>query len=487
VKFGLRAWVLVVLVASGCSSSGVPTPTPEAAPVCGDLHVDEGEVCDEPFDADLGGCADDCKSYCGNGKVEGPELCDDGNAEDGDSCPADCLATCGNGEVEGEETCDDGNDELGDGCYRCRVRGDLMWESPDTCDGGISRGNADTLLVSCWSDPTRLFARYGLDGSRTDGPPPPADPNEEYNTPVLLAEQPSGDYYVVTAVSRNSTTANQPRVRVYRLAADGGVLWFRNLTAFPDGPDEDVGALAVNQGTLVVAGVSRPEATKRDSYPYLALLTEAGELRWKKILKARVYGSASAVTLAEDGTMFAAGVWDLDPDTGLPSRVWISAFDAEGTELWTRGKPLGVIGKVRDLRLSANELQVMLETVVQDDLVPNPPRLTATIEIIGLDPASGESTTSRVLTTRQTDGEAWRAVEERLPRGGFSDSDVLDSYSYAVDAALGYGSDGQEVFRAVSAPPASATRVHGSLALDHLLCLNSVPRDSALLSCYLTQ
>jgi hypothetical protein len=63
---------------------------------------------------------------------------------------------------------------------------------------------------------------------------------------------------------------------------------------------------------------------------------------------------------------------------------------------------------------------------------------------------------------------------------------VLDSYSYAVDAALGYGSDGQEVFRAVSAPPASATRVRGSLALGHLLCLNSTPRDSALLSCYLT-
>jgi cysteine-rich repeat protein len=456
--------------------------------VCGDQHVDENEVCDDPLHPGLGGCARDCQSFCGNGKLEGPEVCDDGNAEDGDGCAANCLSACGNGEVEDDETCDDGNDELGDGCYRCRQRGEVLWESPDTCDGRISRGNADTLLVSCGNDPNRLYVRYSLDGARTDGPPPPSDPNEGWNTPILMAEQASGDSYVVTQPLRNITTANQPRVRVYRLQGDGGVLWSKDLTAFPQGPLEYPGALAVDRGTVVVAGTSVSDATKRESSPYVALLTDAGELRWKKLLTTLQYGSASAVEVAEDGTVFAAGIWDLDPDTLLPSRLWVSAFDTEGTELWTRSRALGgPLGTVRDLRLSGSELQILLESVEQNDLVPNPPRLTARIEILGLDPASGDFTTSRVLASGQTNGETWRAVEEQFPRGGFSDSDAFDSYSYATDAALGYDVDSHEAFRGLSAPATSAVWVSGSIALGQLLCLNSVTGDAALLSCYLTQ
>jgi cysteine-rich repeat protein len=451
--------------------------------------VDEGEVCDGPSDdVAPGGCAFDCRSYCGNGTIEGPEVCDDGNREDGDGCASNCSSACGNGEVEEDETCDDGNDTSGDGCYQCRRVGDELWQSFETCDGGLSRGNDNTLLVSCWNDPEHLFVRYGLDGSRSDGPPPPLDPNEASNPPYLLAEQPSGDLYVVTQPMRNLTTANEPRVRVYRLQSEGTVVWARDLTAFPNGPREMVGALAVGEGSLAVAGSSAPrDATQFESYPYLALLTETGELSWKKLLTDLRYGSASAVELAPDGTVFAAGIWDIDVDTLLPSQAWISAFDAEGMELWTRTTPLGRIGTAPDLRLSGGELQILLEAVAQDDLVPQPPRLTSTVEIIALDSATGELTARRVLATKQTNGEQWRDIARTLPRGGFSDSESLDSYSYDTDAASGYGASGEEVFRSLSAPTSSVFSVRGALALGDLLCLNIVEDDSKLLSCYLTR
>lgn len=486
-KVRLRALLSLVLL-GGCSSGGGGQSAVDE-PRCGDLHVDEGEVCDGSLDGVApGGCAFDCRSYCGNGTIEGPEVCDDGNAEDGDGCASSCLSACGNGEVEEDETCDDGNDAAGDGCYQCVRRGDELWQSAETCDGGLSRGNDDTLLVSCLNDPAHLFVRYGLDGSRSDGPPPPLDPNEASNPPYLLAEQSSGDLYVVTQPMRNFTTANEPRVRVYRQHSDGAIVWARDVTTFPNGPQEMVGVLAVGGGGLAVAGRSVPRnATQQESYPYLALLTETGELSWKKVLTDLRYGSATAIELAEDGTVFAAGFWDIDVNTLLPSRFWVSKFDPEGTELWTRTAPLGLIGTVSDLRLSGGELQILLEAVAQDDLVPDPPRLTATVEIIGVDAVTGKDTATRVLATKQTNGQKWREVADTLPRGGFSDSESLDSYSYATDSAIGYGADGAEVFRSLNAPASSVSSVRGSLALGDVLCFNIVVRESWLLSCYLTR
>src|SRR5947208_3405765 len=74
---------------------------------CGDLHVDEDEVCDDGNNIDGDGCAADCRSTeaCGNGKIDPGEECDDGKAPDGSSnnaddrdCRSDCVINrCGDG------------------------------------------------------------------------------------------------------------------------------------------------------------------------------------------------------------------------------------------------------------------------------------------------------------------------------------------------------------------------------------------------------
>jgi cysteine-rich repeat protein len=481
-KVGFSAWLSLVLL-SGCSSDGGQ----RVDTWCGNERVEEGEVCDGPYDGVAkGGCAYDCLSFCGNGTVEGPEVCDDGDVEDGDGCASNCLSACGNGQVEEDETCDDGNDTPGDGCYQCTRTGDVRWRSFESCAGTLSRGNDETLLVSCRDDSKHLFLRYGLDGARTEGPPPPLDPNEASNLPVLLAEQPSGDIYVVSQPTRNLTTANKPRVRVYRLQGDGAVEWSRDLTAFPDGPQEWASALAVGEGVVAVAGgFYPPNSLEFVSSPYLALLRETGELMWKKALPELRYGAASAVEVAEDGTVFVAGAWDLDLDTRLTSQVWLAAFDAEGTELWANTTKLGLTGSIADLRLSGGELEVLLRSVVQDDLVPDPPRITSTVQITALDAATGKSTSTRVLATQETNGSSWQAVEGTLPLGGFSSTESLDSYSYAPDVVAGYDSAGNEVFRSFDdGPKFSPAWVQGSLALGDLLCLNVRERESRILYCY---
>ncbi|RYZ05723.1 MAG: DUF4215 domain-containing protein [Myxococcales bacterium] len=487
-KVRLRAWLSLVLL-GGCSSGGGGGPVVDE-PWCGNQVVEEGEVCDARNDGDSTEiCAFDCLSSCGNGTVEGPEVCDDGNTEDADGCSANCFSACGNGEVEEDETCDDGNDEPGDGCYQCSRPGDVRWFGVDPCDGKLSPGNEETFLLSCSSDPQRLYVRYALDGSRTEGPPPPLDPNEAYNTPRLLAEQPSGELYVVTQAVRNSTTANESRVRVYRLKGDGAVVWSRDLTIFPDGPNEWASALAVGEATVAVAGTTMPANSSQSvTYPYLALLAETGELLWKKTLTDLRYGDVGAVAVAQDGTVFAAGIWDLNLDTSLPSQAWFAAYDAEGAQLWARTTTLGLTGSVSDARLSGGELQVMLQAVGRDDLVPDPPRLTSTVEVFSLDATTGEATSTRLLAAQQTNGQKWGAVASTLRRGAFSSAESLDSYSYAKDAVVGYDGEGNEVFRSNNVLPHEAASVQGSLAVGDLLCLSFVSSESTPeLSCYVTR
>ncbi len=480
-KLRSRAWLSLVLL-GGCSSGGGAVEQG----FCGDQKVDEGEFCDA-YDSEPGGCAYDCSSFCGNGTIEGPEACDDGNALNGDSCSSDCSSGCGNGKVEEDETCDDGNDTAGDGCYQCRRPGDVLWYGYDTCDGGLSRGNEDTMLVSCLRDPAHLFIRYGLDGTRTDGPPPPLDPNEAYNTPLFLAEQPSGDIFIVTRPVRNSTTANEQRVRVYRTQSDGTVSWSLDLTEFPNGPSEGPGALAVGGGRVAVGGSTIPRNTAGfESQPTLALLTEAGELSWKKTLTGRPYGYSTAVELAEDGTIFAAGIWVDTGERPQQTMAWISAFDEEGNELWARATTLGRAGSVSDLRLSGGELQIILDGVTQDELVPEPPRLTGTVEIISVDAASGEPIGTRVLTTQQTNGQQLAAVGAILPHGKFSEAESLDSYAYSLDAISGYSAAGEEVFNTLT-PRGSVLSVQGSLAIGDLLCLNRQEKNSNFMSCHTTR
>ncbi|WP_225412302.1 tandem-95 repeat protein [Stigmatella hybrida] len=65
-----------------------------APPICGDGHVDPGEVCDDGNRTAGDGCRADCRGLevCGDGRVDSStgEQCDDGGTVPGDGCDASC-------------------------------------------------------------------------------------------------------------------------------------------------------------------------------------------------------------------------------------------------------------------------------------------------------------------------------------------------------------------------------------------------------------
>jgi cysteine-rich repeat protein len=129
----------------------------DAFKLCGDLHIDPGEECDDGDVRDMDGCSarcllergscgdgmvqtllneqcepgvpaslpcrDDC-SYllvaCGDEKLDAGESCDAGGRNSdapGAACRTDCsLQRCGDRIVDPVEACDDGNRVGGDGC-----------------------------------------------------------------------------------------------------------------------------------------------------------------------------------------------------------------------------------------------------------------------------------------------------------------------------------------------------------------------------------
>lgn len=149
---------------SQCEATGILCPSgmhcAAAQPICisdrnlcGNAHMDPGEVCDDGNNLPGDGCSPDCKSdeKCGNGTLDTPikddkgvlvrsdprnEDCDTPLAIDpntGKFCSAACkFEVCGNGVTDKEvgEVCDDGNTVGGDGCSAdCK--------STEQCGNGI--------------------------------------------------------------------------------------------------------------------------------------------------------------------------------------------------------------------------------------------------------------------------------------------------------------------------------------------------------------
>ncbi|HSR99945.1 MAG TPA: DUF4215 domain-containing protein, partial [Kofleriaceae bacterium] len=106
----------------------------DASTLCGDLHQDEGEACDDGNNLDGDGCSANCKSTeaCGNGTLDKPFPNDPKNTKNEDCdtplkvdpisgkfCSASCkFEFCGNGVTDTDigEICDDSNTVGGDGC-----------------------------------------------------------------------------------------------------------------------------------------------------------------------------------------------------------------------------------------------------------------------------------------------------------------------------------------------------------------------------------
>ncbi len=144
-----------------CSASGDSC----VSIVCGNDHVDDGEVCDDGDNLPGDGCSEDCTSdeTCGNGirdAVAG-EACDDGNNVDGDGCQANCQSPrCGDGILDAvihSEECDYGaaNSDAPDAQCRTNCQwqrcGDGIEDSDEVCDDGNTMAK-DGCAADCQSD-----------------------------------------------------------------------------------------------------------------------------------------------------------------------------------------------------------------------------------------------------------------------------------------------------------------------------------------------
>ncbi|MBZ4419015.1 DUF4215 domain-containing protein [Myxococcus sp. RHSTA-1-4] len=161
-------------VENGYSCSGAPSVCRTScgdgivagAEVCDDGNLQSGDTCSprclleegQPCMAsgvcDTGVCdptSDTCAAanVCGNGHIDEGELCDDGNTTAGDGCgaacttieagygctgnPSVCAVTCGDGIKAQSEACDDGNTTAGDGCgATCTLEGGFGCKNPET-------------------------------------------------------------------------------------------------------------------------------------------------------------------------------------------------------------------------------------------------------------------------------------------------------------------------------------------------------------------
>lgn len=139
--------------------------TTGAPPVCGDGHVDPGEICDWGYglNSDDGACTTHCeKAVCGDGLVwAGEEECDagaDNNDENYGGCTTQCTlaAGCGDGQVQGPEECDQG-DLNGSGAHAtdgvpctqtCRFAAFQVFLSSAVYQGG-QLGGSDKADIVC--------------------------------------------------------------------------------------------------------------------------------------------------------------------------------------------------------------------------------------------------------------------------------------------------------------------------------------------------
>ena len=114
------------------SSSGPPPPG------CGNMHLEDGEECDDGNADDSDACTSACKNaVCGDGHVQkNVEMCDDGNADESDGCTSACVPpTCEDGAKNGAET----DTDCGGGmCKKCDVT--LMCGTGTDCATGFCDG-----------------------------------------------------------------------------------------------------------------------------------------------------------------------------------------------------------------------------------------------------------------------------------------------------------------------------------------------------------
>jgi cysteine-rich repeat protein len=128
--------------ASGVCDSGVCNPTNDTcadANVCGNGHLDEGELCDDGDTTAGDGCGATCTIEAGYGCTGNPSV---------------CAVTCGDGIKAASEACDDGNTTAGDGCgATCAIEGGAGCKNAETRAFFTRLGRSQCTAVSNLDSP----------------------------------------------------------------------------------------------------------------------------------------------------------------------------------------------------------------------------------------------------------------------------------------------------------------------------------------------
>jgi cysteine-rich repeat protein len=403
------------------------------------------------------------------------EVCDDGNNVSGDECPEDCRARCGDGVVHAGESCDDMNDVPGDGCNLCRTPGQQVW-SVGGCEGDLA-GFDHTILALC-RDGEDLVRQYSFRGELLQSWPRSLidDPLEMDVLPRLVAAT-EGMVFVAAEVRRNRTSGSggQYRTRIAALAFDGTLAWTRDVTVFPGGPDERPVALAYNNGRLAIATSDSPAAVN-----VLDAASPLGPLVFR--YTAGSYTHATSVGLDESGftylgvqTLFGSGLAGVDRDGG---EVYYQGFE----ESYSRD---GVVFSIAPL--AAGSARLIGATMIEDPLVPTPPRSTIRAW------TRGASTTTVDVSDTPWYSESFDGTNvEDLPvrRFGFSEDGEARVYGWGGDTStgtyrgfVGYGATPTATVWTISQTIDPVT-MRDTLLYEDLFC---VTRTTPSLVCYLAR
>lgn len=274
---------------------------------------------------------------------------DASSSSEGGFEPADPV--CGNGFVEGEEECDDANDDDEDGCASCRLRCGLDWTAvalppTDTSNmeafdiavdgnGGATlagflrevitdqRGN-ETIL-----DNEGIVVRVDADGE-TVWEVRLAEEGVDIDV-VSVADDGSGNVFVAASVG---LPGEQTDIRLYRLDADGGVVWSEDFDSAVDSSDDFAFGVAIGaDGNPVVSGQVR--VAEGDDDVWLGSFdADDGTLLWSSTWSGAASGGFSnddggPVAVGDDGTVYVFAREYVDFQTQVATLL---SFDGAGGE-----------------------------------------------------------------------------------------------------------------------------------------------------------
>ena len=176
-----------------------------------------------------------------------------------------------------------------------------------------------------------LIARFGPDGqplwTKTFG-----GPGRDTAHSVCVAN----DGGIVVAGLTTSAGAGSEDVLLFKLTADGGLLWTRTYGG--TGADAAFGLCEAANGDLLVTGYTHAADVEFSALSLLHV-DAAGEPIWSTTYDGRYYERGHSVVEGADGTFFVAGGSATLGQSNY--NMMLAAFAANGEQLWTKSCGIG--------------------------------------------------------------------------------------------------------------------------------------------------